>query len=59
MDSKRFCLNPNQSVAYGHPKINQLRIRDNDDVNVNLDKKRKFSYNRHENRHFISKKSKF
>ena len=59
MDRKRFWLNPNESVAYGHPKINQLRNQDNDDVNENLDKKRKISYESHENDHVISKKSKF
>ena len=58
MDSKRFWLNSIQSVGYGHPKINQLRNQDNHGVDVNLDKKRKISYDTHENDHVISKKSK-
>ena len=44
MDRERFWLNPNDSVAQGHPKINQLRNQDNDGVNVNLIKKRQVSY---------------
>ena len=37
-DRKRFWLNPNESAAYGHPKIDQLRDHDIYGVNVNLDK---------------------
>ena len=35
-----FCLDPNESVAYGHPKNNQLRNQDNDGDNLNLNKKK-------------------
>ena len=59
MDRKRFWLNPNESAAYGHPKINQLRNQENDGVNVKLDKKRKISYVSDENYYVISKNSKF
>ena len=39
IDRKHFWLNPNESVAYGHSKINQLRIQNNDGVNLKLNKK--------------------
>ena len=49
MDRERFWLNPNESVGYGHPKINQVRKEDKDDVYLELDKKRKISHDFHEN----------
>ena len=39
MVRKRFWLNLNESVAYGHPKINQFRNQDIVGVYVNLNKK--------------------
>ena len=58
MDRKRFWLNPNESVGYGHPKINQLRNEDNDGVYLNVDKKFKINCDIDENDYVISKKSK-
>ena len=48
MVSKRFRLYSIHSVGYGHPKIIQLRNQDNHGINVNLDKKRKISYDSHD-----------
>ena len=56
MDRKRFLLNSNESVTYGHSKINQLRNQDNDGVNLNLNKKRNISYDSDKNDHVVSKK---
>ena len=59
MDCKRFWLNPNESVGYGHPKINQVRKENNDEVYLGLDKKRIIANDFHENDLVNSKKFKF
>ena len=60
MNRKRFWLKPNESVGYGHLKVNQVHIEDNDDVYSELDKKRKTSHD-FDGNHRISycRKSKF
>ena len=59
MDRKRFWLNSNESVGYSHPKINQVRNEDNDDLYLELDRKRKIINDSDENDWVNSKKSKF
>ena len=49
----------NESFAYGHLKINQLRNQDNDSDNLNLDKKRRIIYDTDEKDRVFSKQSKF
>ena len=39
MNRKRFWLNPNESVGYGHSKINQVHIEDNGVVYLKSDEK--------------------
>ena len=59
MDRKRFWLNPNESVGYSQIKINQVHMKDNGQVNLKTDKKRKNSHDNDEFYHVISKTCKF
>ena len=59
MDCKLFWLNRNESTGYGHPKINQVRKEDKDEVYLELDKTRKISSDFNQNDRINCKKSKF
>ena len=59
IDSKRFWLNPNELVVCSHPKIDEVRKENKDDVYLELDGRRKISPEFEENDGVNCRKSKF